>query len=133
MNKLYKKTRTITATYSVAANGGVAGANSAYDLGVAIPAGAVITGVTIVGTTEATGTTANSMMMLQVGNTLAHASNVDISTTCYPTAVATGSVVNVTAPKVISAAGNLRFAVKGTTTTNDIAAANFTFYVTYLI
>ena len=133
MNKLYKKTRTITATYSVAANGGVAGANSAYDLGVAIPAGAIITGVTVVGTTQATGTTTDAMMMLQVGNSLAHASNVNITASCYPTTVTTGSVVNVTAPKVISTAGNLRFAVKGTTTTNDIAAANFTFYVTYLI
>src|SRR5690606_8190785 len=105
----------------------------AYDLGVLIPAGAIVTDVTVVGTTEATGTTADSMMMLQVGTSLAHASNVNISTTCYPTAVATGSVVNVKAPKVISTAGNLRFAVKGTATTNDIAAANFTFYVTYLI
>jgi hypothetical protein len=133
MNRVYNKLRNIEATYSVAVNGGTAGANSAYDLGVAIPAGAVITNVTVRCTAQSTGTTANTMMMLQVGTTLAHASNVDISTTCWDTAVTTGGVFNVTAPKVIATAGTLRFAVKGTATTNDIGAADLTFYVTYAI
>ena len=132
-NKLYKKRRSVQADYSVAVNGGTAGANSSYDLGVAIPAGAVITNVTVKCTAQSTGTTANTMMFLQVGTSLAHASNVDISTTCWDTAVTTGGVFAVTAPKVIATAGTLRFAVKGTTTTNDIGAANLTFYVTYLI
>jgi hypothetical protein len=132
-NKQNLKSRTVTADYSVAANGGTAGATSAYDLGIKIPAGAIISSVIVKGTTQASGTTTNTMMVLQVGNSTTHASNTDISTTCYPTAVTTGSVVTVTAPKVISTAGNLRFAVKGTATTNDITAAVLTFYVTYLI